>query len=237
MNWMPAHCPPAGTSRLTLPPWQVCRVLESEILDEIPARDAEANIRDMARINRLFGGFRLLRKGVRDVTRSTEAVTILDVAAAGAITAEWLERAMPRSRVTSVDLRPDLLSLGKGDRVAADAIALPFPDDSFDVVVSTLFLHHLSDDALALAVAEMLRVARHGVVAVDLARHPLAYRFLAWSHPLFRWNWITRVDGPRSVQAAFTQAELQSLLAQAGHPQASVRMHHPWFRLSMVLSK
>jgi len=59
----------------------------------------------------------------------------------------------------------------------ADATALPFPDDSFDSVVSCLMLHHIID--WERAVAEAVRVLRPGgiVVGYDLVRTPLASLF------------------------------------------------------------
>jgi|CXWL01.1.fsa_nt_gi ubiquinone/menaquinone biosynthesis C-methylase UbiE len=46
-----------------------------------------------------------------------------------------------------------------------DALALDFPDDSFDLVCAYAVLHHIKDHARA--VAEMVRVARHGVFLSD----------------------------------------------------------------------
>jgi ubiquinone/menaquinone biosynthesis C-methylase UbiE len=191
----------------------------------------------MARVNRLFGGFAALRGAIRALTGNSPGLRILDVAAGSGATAMWLAAQLPGATVTASDLRPDLLALGSGRRCAADGMALPFADGAFDVVVSTFFLHHLEEASLKEALREMLRVSRRGVVAVDLVRHPLAYRFLHWSRPLFRWNWITLVDGPRSVQAAFTPDELRRVLRDAGFPEATVRIHHPWFRLSVTISK
>jgi SAM-dependent methyltransferase len=56
----------------------------------------------------------------------------------------------------------------------ADATAMPFPDDSFDSVVSCLMLHHIGD--WEGAVAEVARVLRPGgaFVGYDLVRTPLA---------------------------------------------------------------
>ncbi len=53
----------------------------------------------------------------------------------------------------------------------AYAEALPFPDASFDVVLSTVMLHHLRRATRAAAVAEMRRVLRPGgrVIVVDFA--------------------------------------------------------------------
>jgi ubiquinone/menaquinone biosynthesis C-methylase UbiE len=59
----------------------------------------------------------------------------------------------------------------------ADATALPFPDDSFDTVVSCLMLHHIID--WERAVAEVARVLRPGgtFLGYDLVRTPLASVF------------------------------------------------------------
>jgi SAM-dependent methyltransferase len=59
----------------------------------------------------------------------------------------------------------------------ADATAMPFPDDSFDSVVSCLMLHHIID--WEGAVAEVARVLRPGGIFVgyDLTRSPLASLF------------------------------------------------------------
>jgi SAM-dependent methyltransferase len=52
--------------------------------------------------------------------------------------------------------------------VRADAAALPFPDDEFDVVVSRFALHHMSDPGAT--VCEMARVCRPGgrVAVIDM---------------------------------------------------------------------
>jgi ubiquinone/menaquinone biosynthesis C-methylase UbiE len=49
---------------------------------------------------------------------------------------------------------------------------LPFPDQSFDVVLSTLMMHHLPDDAKRLGLSEIARVLKSGgrLMIVDFAR-------------------------------------------------------------------
>ena len=87
---------------------------------------------------------------------------------AGAMAAGMLDR-FPAARVTVADLDPRMVR-ASGRRLArfgerarvevGDAIALPFADASFDVVVSCLMLHHIGrwEDA----VAEAARVLRPG---------------------------------------------------------------------------
>jgi demethylmenaquinone methyltransferase/2-methoxy-6-polyprenyl-1,4-benzoquinol methylase len=63
-------------------------------------------------------------------------------------------------------------------RVRASSLALPFADTSFDLVVCSHLLHHLSDSDRASAVTEMSRVARRAVVLYEPNRNnPLMFAF------------------------------------------------------------
>jgi SAM-dependent methyltransferase len=74
----------------------------------------------------------------------------------------------------------------------AMAYALPYPDRSFDAVVSSLVFHHLAPEQQITTLAETLRVLRLGgaFVVADLAPPhnrlmrltPFVRRLLGWSH-------------------------------------------------------
>jgi SAM-dependent methyltransferase len=101
---------------------------------------------------------------------------VLDVAAG----AGHLGRALAAhaAHVTALDLTPAVLARGKSDADAAgqrnvvfevgDAADLPYLDESFDVVVSRLAVHHFADPRVELA--EMVRVCRRTgrIVLVDI---------------------------------------------------------------------
>ena len=106
----------------------------------------------------------------------------------------------------------------------------------YDAVVNTLFLHHLEN----MQIVELLRRlqrARHVVIS-DLVRSRFAYGVtLAGVHLLSRSS-VVHTDGPLSVRAALTQAELQSLAQQAGMQGSVIKPSWPlrqllvWSRLS-----
>ena len=204
-------------------------------LDDPAALDA--NLRDLARINRLTGGTRLSERaiGALDALDGLSGLghvaTILDVGTGAAdIPLALLARARVEGRplaVTATDSRPEVLAAARRvrpavDRTAglelaiADGRALPYPDGAFDVGHASLVLHHLApDDAMAF-LRELRRVARRGIVVNDLVRD--------------RWFWIggwllvhgllmsryTRHDGPLSIRRAYTRTEVTGLLAAAG---------------------
>jgi ubiquinone/menaquinone biosynthesis C-methylase UbiE len=74
----------------------------------------------------------------------------------------------PDGQVTGLDPSPPMIeharrrAPGNCTYVVGEGQALPFPDTSFDVVVSSLAIHHMPTAARADAVAEMFRVLRPG---------------------------------------------------------------------------
>lgn len=114
------------------------------------------------------------------VTMITPGGQVLDVGCGPGHIAVLLAQEAPGLTVTGIDLVPAMIALAQrhaaaaelSDRVrfqVADVASLPFPDDQFDLVVSSLSLHHWPDPARGLA--EIDRVLRPGgrVLIYDLA--------------------------------------------------------------------
>ncbi len=105
---------------------------------------------------------------------------VLEIGAGSGAMAAVLLRQHPGLRLTATDYDPAMAEhtrrrlAGYGERAEvrqADATALPFPDGTFDAVVSFLMLHHVIDWETALA--EAARVLRPGglLAGYDLIDH------------------------------------------------------------------
>ena len=132
----------------------------------------------------LFGAvIRRTDRPMLDLAEIAEGDRVLDVATGpGYLALAAASRAGLSGESVGVDLSPQMVSratyrasrTGSSARfVEAPAQQLPFPDGSFDVVVSRLAIHHMPGDVKDLAVAEMHRVLALGgrVVIADLASH------------------------------------------------------------------
>lgn len=105
------------------------------------------------------------------------------------------------------------------------------PPGSADVVISSLFTHHLLDDQVVRFLRWMEQTARRGWFVNDLHRHPVAYYGFAALSRAAGWHEIVQHDGKISVTRSFRRAEWERLLRQAGlYGAARVRWHVP-FRL------
>lgn len=112
--------------------------------------------------------------------------------------------------------------------VRANALRLPFADQTFDYAISSLFTHHLSDEEIVKTLAEMKRVARRKIFVIDLNRHPLAYAFYKIFCVAFRISPLVRHDGSLSILRSFKPDELAELGRKAGLENIKVRKIFPF---------
>ena len=209
------------------------RLIKPELLDHAELGEARSNLADLVRINRYFGGHSTIFKMLGRVVEPGDSFSLLDVGAASGDTARMIVQRYPKARVTSLDCSLVNLEAATGPRLIADAFVMPFAADSFDYVMSSLFLHHFPDERVIELLGEFDSIARCGVLIADLERHILPYLFLMVTKPLFGWGRITVHDGLRSVRAAFRAEEFTKLAEAAGIRSPVVEVHRPAFRLTL----
>jgi ubiquinone/menaquinone biosynthesis C-methylase UbiE len=122
---------------------------------------------------------------------------VLELGAGGGANAAALLNRFPGWRMTVTDVDPDMVALASarlarfGERArlsAEDAGALAFADASFDVVISLLTWHHVSDpDAAAREVRRVLRPAGQFVFA-DVYGHGVFGPCARWMTPVRRYT-------------------------------------------------
>jgi ubiquinone/menaquinone biosynthesis C-methylase UbiE len=208
------------------------RVVIHELLDTdsgTPAEIATA-LSDLRNINQWFGGVDTTQSMVAEVAQKTgtSSLSLLEVAAgAGYVPLS----ASARLRESGLDLQVTLLDraashLNKNGHpaVAGDALALPFANESFDVVSCCLFAHHLEPAELIQFVNEGLRVCRIAVIINDVVRDPIHLALVYLSLPLYRSR-FTHHDAPASVRRAYTVAEMHQMLGQTTAVKVDVERH------------
>lgn len=226
------------------------RVLEEEWLDGDlgTPEEIDSALDGIKLANRRFGGVslhaRLLRRALARAPRDKRS-HILEVASgrADVLQAALVRLGLPRNAMPDVTLLdrsashlPDPQGWPAGlpspQVVAADALDLPFPDASMDIVSCCLFLHHLEPQQIVHYLAEAQRVARVAIVINDLERTALHYR-LAQLNRIIDPSRISRHDGPVSVRRAYTYRELAQMLMNTGR---GFHLERAWlYRLGAVV--
>jgi SAM-dependent methyltransferase len=203
--------------------WVPDRRPADEILDgDVPAPEAEASLSDIEWVHRNLGGRFLLARRLLPLLSSLAgdrgSLSLLDLGCGSGHVGRGLLEAFARRggslRPFGLDLKLTHARLSaRGRAIAANALLLPFGDQSVDVVFSTLFLHHFSPAEIGRLLAEARRVARRAVVSFDLTRHRLALALISVIGPLAFRERISTLDGQASVRQAYTKEEMSRLSA------------------------
>jgi len=85
-----------------------------------------------------------------------------------------------------------------------------------DVVISSLFTHHLGDAEIVAFLRFMEGTARRGWFINDLQRHAFAYHGFALLSRAAGWHRFVQHDGPLSVARSFRREDWGRLLDEAG---------------------
>jgi ubiquinone/menaquinone biosynthesis C-methylase UbiE len=218
------------------------RVVIPELLDTDAGTPQEVadSLADLRWVNRWFGGVATtcaMIQRVLDGNRN-QRLSFLEVAAGTgdtpAATRECMRRLGVQLDVTLLDRAKTHLNHGNRS-VVGDALALPFADNTYDLVSCGLFTHHLSPAEIVQFVSEGLRICRKAVLINDLVRDPM-HLALAYAGRIFYKSRLSKHDGPASVRRSYTLPEMRELLAKTAAAKVEVRRHY-MYRMAAIAWK
>ncbi len=201
------------------------RVLEPELLDELPANDARAihSRRDLRRINALMGNGRVIARFVRRFVRERglKAVSIVEIGAGDGNIVRSVARALSKEGVRGKLMLVDRVAQKVRAReweeceqweleiIEADVFDWLNAGTKADVVIANLFLHHFENDRLRELLEKCAKLC-DCFVAAEPRRSGLAEWF-AGRVKLVGCNDVTLHDAEVSVRAGFNDRELSTL--------------------------
>ena len=209
----------------------------SEWMDEPSTyEDFRDCLRDLAHLNRVTFAHRSTLRFLRGVAFDHPCLLhIVDVGCGGGdllrLIEAWARKQNRPILLTGIDLNPlaaraagEFTSPGSAIRwVTGDAFSY-HPDVPIDLVVSSLFAHHLADSDIARFVTWMEKTTLRGWFVNDLYRAPFPFygvQLLAW---LFRWHRFVSHDAPVSIRRGFRPEDWRNYLRASGLPKDLVQM-------------
>lgn len=197
----------------------------------------------LGKTNKICRISRILWQSIRGtgiLSKRQEPLRILDVASGGGDNLIGLVRQAAHDSVAveamGCDINPNAIRYAQktADRSGLSCVGFfqlnaledPFPEN-YDVIMCTLFLHHLKEADIRNVLARMAKATRKLVLVDDLRRNRLGYLYAWVGARLLTRSHIVHIDGPLSVRAAFTLAEFDQLARDAGLSEARFRRHWP----------
>lgn len=223
--------------------WLTERVLEPEVMDD-PTLDRQrhfAALRGLARLNGLSASASILWKPIAQLARQlkVDRLRVLDVATgAGDLPLRLWHRARRANLqldLHGVDLSSQALDFAR-QRAEAESAAVEFSQldvlnaelpRGYDVVISSLFFHHLDNPRAAALLREMAEATNHLVLVNDLRRSVGGWLLAHAAARLFTASDVVHTDAPLSVKAALTMHEMRDLAAGIGLEGVTVTPRWP----------
>jgi 2-polyprenyl-3-methyl-5-hydroxy-6-metoxy-1,4-benzoquinol methylase len=217
------------------------RSREEEQMDsaELDAAEYEEVLRDLTRVNRWTLAARPTLDFVRRASSGQSSFSLLDVGFGSGDMLRSVRRLTKRrgisAKLVGIDINPKSAPVAHAMTPANGAIDFRTGDyglleDRFDIIISNLVAHHMSDIELIDFIRFMEDRAEKGWIINDLHRHAFAYRGYPLLASLLRVHPIVREDGRLSIARAFRLSDWGDILERAGVTQARIVRRFP-FRL------
>jgi SAM-dependent methyltransferase len=220
------------------------RAALSELMDgPCLYQDFRQCLHDLAQVNRVSLAYRPTLQWLEQFVhlRSPEhPLHIVDVGCGGGDMLRRIERwAAQRQlpvRLTGLDMNPFAIRAAHEATptnseiqwIVGEAGSMDTAAESIDLVISSLFTHHLADDEIIRFLMWMERVTHHGWFINDLYRSQASYFGFKALAQAAGWHRFVRHDGPISILRSFLPAEWKRYAEASGLSPASIRIDNRW---------
>jgi 2-polyprenyl-3-methyl-5-hydroxy-6-metoxy-1,4-benzoquinol methylase len=214
------------------------RSYQKELLDrdDIPFEEIKRNMYELDVINQYLGGHAITIAGLRNLLKNDVFHTPLSIVEIGCgggdnlrAIKKWCSKNGVSVQLTGVDINPQCISYAESrkENSGIEFICSDYKTVQFqfkpDVIFSSLFCHHFTDEELVFMLKWMKHNAALGFFINDLHRHPLAYHSIKILTKLFSKSRLVKNDAPLSVKRGFSKEEWIHLLSKAGITNFSCR--------------
>lgn len=213
----------------------------TELMDE-PAsyEDFRDCLHDLERVNRTVLAYRPTLRWLRQFSGpSVLPLHILDVGSGGGDMLRRIERwARARYRsvqLTGIDLNPHAARAAREFAPATSRIEWVTsnifaytPRRPVDLIISSIFTHHLTDTEIVRFIQWMEQTASRGWFINDLSRGWKSWHLFRMLARLMRWHPFVVHDGPVSIQRSFQPEDWRRYLAAAGLTKNQAQIYPAW---------
>ena len=185
-------------------------------------------------INTWLGGHAISVAGLRRLCGDRHQVRLCEIGCGGGdnlrVLSRWCRKRGIDVRVMGIDSNAHCIAVarnswreGPAEWIHSDYREALFADERPDIIFSSLFCHHFTDEELVGQLRWMEAHARLGWFINDLQRHPLAYHSIRLLTAAFSGSYLVKNDAPLSVLRGFSRREWESLLQRSATETASIR--------------
>jgi 2-polyprenyl-3-methyl-5-hydroxy-6-metoxy-1,4-benzoquinol methylase len=214
--------------------------------DDIPFADMAQTLKELNIINTRLGGHAITLKGVRQLINDKEPVTICEIGCGGGDNLfaiyKYARRKKQSVNFIGIDLNPECIAFARQqypqlpcEWICSDYAKAVFNNKKPDIIFSSLFCHHFTDEQLVPMLRWLQQNSLKGFFINDLQRHWLAYYLIKYITKFFSKSYLVKNDACISVSRGFKKKEWENLFQQAQIPGYTINWQ--WAFRYLVIRK
>lgn len=225
------------------------RSFKKELLDadNIPFEDIKKNMEELETINKYLGGHTITKKGLQNFLPVKKSLLVCEIGCGGGDNLQALRAFSLKKKLhlnlMGIDIKTSVIKYVSESQqhlnanwIASDYRVVNFKDNKPDVIFSSLFCHHFTNEQLVEMLQWMQQNSTKGFFINDLQRNVIGYYAIKLITSLFSKSYLVKNDAPLSVARSFTKNDWQQLFLKAGIKNYSIRWQ--WaFRYLIVCKK
>ena len=212
------------------------RSLQKEILDQsnIPFSDIASNMQELEFINSKLGGHSITIKGFKELLKEKKEVKVCEIGCGGGDNLYAIYKYSKKNNIdasfTGIDINKECIAFAKENTkiknvqfIIDDYKNVNFENKKPDIIFSSLFCHHFTNEELVEMMVWMKQNSTLGFFINDLHRHPIAYHFIKTATTFLSKSYLIKNDAPISVLRGFTKKDWKNIFNKAGIPNFSIK--------------
>ncbi len=204
------------------------RSYQPELLDKenIPFEDIEKNMQELNFINTYLGGHKISIKGLKKIIGHNKQISICEIGCGGGdnlfALLKFCNKKNIKTQLTGIDINQACIRFAKKNEalkkkvtfIASDYKLLTFQEKP-DIIFSSLFCHHFSEEEIIHQIKWMKNNCQLGFFINDLQRNFIAYFLIKTLTRIFSNSYLVKNDAPLSVAKSLTKKEWQNIFDKA----------------------
>jgi 2-polyprenyl-3-methyl-5-hydroxy-6-metoxy-1,4-benzoquinol methylase len=228
------------------------RSTEEEMMDDFLMEGAmlQNTLDQLAVINKRLGGNLATIKGINTLLKKEKkdaVITIVDMGCGSGdmlrAVADYGKKNNFTFKLIGIDANEFTVNYARRlsenyteiSYIKMDILSSGFSGITFDIAITTLFLHHFTNQQIENLLVQIVNIVRIGVVVNDLHRSSTAY-YLFKGLSFFIKNPMVKKDGAISVLRGFKKNELNAISKKLKDSVSTI--HWKWaFRYQWIIKK
>jgi 2-polyprenyl-3-methyl-5-hydroxy-6-metoxy-1,4-benzoquinol methylase len=204
------------------------RSYQKELLDQegIPFSAIAQTMRELNTINTWLGGHSITIQGFKQLLKNKKEITVCEIGCGGGdnlvAIVTYCKQKKVKINCIGIDYNKECIAFARQNIylenntqfICSDYAKVEF-DIKPDIIFSSLFCHHFTNEELIFQLSWMERNTTTGFFINDLHRHWLAYHSIKILTQFFSKSYLVKNDASLSVERGFKKADWEFLFSKA----------------------